>query len=57
MVETIAGVTSIRAFGLQNQFLQQFQGKVDGMNNAYYSLMVSTQWYIKQPKIMSIRMN
>lgn len=44
MVETIAGVTSIRAFGLQNQFLDQFKGKVDGMNYAYYSLMVSTQW-------------
>lgn len=44
MVETLAGASSIRAFGLQKQFLQAFQSKVDGMNAAYYSLMISTQW-------------
>lgn len=44
MVETLAGATSIRAFGLQGQFLQSFQRKVDESNSTHYTLMVATQW-------------
>jgi len=44
MVESLAGVQSIRAFNMQQAFMKTFTTRVDGMNNAYYHLMYATQW-------------
>eukprot|EP01111_Echinosteliopsis_oligospora_P007904 TRINITY_DN2325_c0_g1_i1.p1 TRINITY_DN2325_c0_g1~~TRINITY_DN2325_c0_g1_i1.p1 ORF type:complete len:1459 (-),score=347.50 TRINITY_DN2325_c0_g1_i1:133-4509(-) len=44
MVESLAGVQSIRAFNMQSSFMNTFENRVDGMNNAYFHLMYATQW-------------
>ncbi|OQV05977.1 ABC transporter transmembrane domain-containing protein [Cladophialophora immunda] len=42
--ESISGVASIRAYGLQNYFTTRLRDAIDGMNSAYYLTFANQRW-------------
>ncbi|RMD43860.1 hypothetical protein DV735_g1180, partial [Chaetothyriales sp. CBS 134920] len=42
--ESIAGATSIRAYGLQKYFTSRLRDAIDGMNSAYYLTFANQRW-------------
>lgn len=42
--EGVSGTASIRAFGLQNQFIQSLRHSIDEMNSAYYLTFANQRW-------------
>ncbi|XKL66874.1 hypothetical protein PGB90_010294 [Kerria lacca] len=42
--ETVAGVQSIRAYGLQQKFIEESENKVDFNQKSYYPIIVSNRW-------------